>query len=129
MSTHASPHIASPWHEPIVLWVAATSALVALWFVIYWHLPVFSDWAAAHLPIILGERQLGDRELVSDRARVFFGYLGLEKIADQVLRLMLALERRGVDLVVGALHSVELEFAHHFEEVGSLHGHTLLSWS
>jgi len=28
---------------------------------------------------------------------------------------MLTLDRRGVNLVVGALHSVELEFPHHFE--------------
>ena len=54
-------------------------------------------------------------------------YLRLEQIADEPLRLMLALERGGVDLVVGAFHSVELEFAHHFEDFGSLHGHALLS--
>jgi hypothetical protein len=55
--------------------------------------------------------------------------LGLEQIADKVLRLMLALERRGESLIIGALHSVELEFARHLEDFGSIHGHALLSWS
>ena len=44
---------------------------------------------------ILGERQLGDRELISDRSRMLLRYLGLEQIADEPLRLMLALERGG----------------------------------
>ena len=78
---------------------------------------------------ILGERQLGDGELVSDRTRLLLRYLGLEQIADQLLRLMLALERCGERLIVGAFHPIELEFAHHFEDFGSLHGHGLLSWS
>src|SRR5271170_2770859 len=78
---------------------------------------------------ILGERQLGDRELISDRTRVLLRYLRLEQIADEPLRLMLALERSGVNLVVGALHAVELEFTHHFDDFGSLHGQALLSWS
>ena len=39
-------------------------------------------------------------------------YLRLEQIADEPLRLMLALERSGVNLVVGALHAVELESTH-----------------
>src|SRR5271169_6148091 len=78
---------------------------------------------------ILGERQLGDGELISDRTRVLLRYLRLEQIAHELVRLMLTLDHRGVNLVVGALHSVELEFAHHFEDFGSLHGHALLSWS
>ena len=36
---------------------------------------------------ILGERQLGDRELISDRTRVLLRYLRLEQIADEPLRL------------------------------------------
>src|ERR1700761_1431918 len=78
---------------------------------------------------ILGERQLGDRELISDRTCVLLRYLRLEQVADEPLRLMLALERSGVNLVVGALHAVELEFTHHFDDFGSLHGQGLLSWS
>jgi hypothetical protein len=92
---------------------------------------VLVDWRAFEDEVvdIFGERQLGDGELISHGSRVLFGDLGFEKVADELLRLMLALERGGVDLVVGALHSVELEFAHHFEDFGSLHGHALLSWS
>src|ERR1700683_1962848 len=78
---------------------------------------------------ILGERQLGEGELISDRTRVLLRYLRLEQIADEPLRLMLALERRGVNRVVGALHAVELDFPHHFDDFGSLHGQALLSWS
>ena len=36
------------------LWIGATVALIALWFVVYWQLPQFSDWAAAHLPVAPG---------------------------------------------------------------------------
>ena len=39
---------------------------------------------------VLGERQLGDGELVLDRARLLLADLGLEQIADDPLRLMLA---------------------------------------
>jgi hypothetical protein len=48
---------------------------------------------------ILGERQLGDGQLVSDRARLLLGDLGLEQIADKPLRLVLALDRGGQRLV------------------------------
>ncbi len=76
---------------------------------------------------VLGQRQLGDGELVLDRARLLLRDLGLQQIADEALRFMLALERRGERLVVGALHPVELEAAHHVEDFGSFHGHALLS--
>ena len=36
---------------------------------------------------VLGERQLGDGELVLDRARLLLADLGVEQIADDVLRL------------------------------------------
>src|SRR5260221_14689173 len=39
---------------------------------------------------ILGEREFGDGELVSDRARLLFGDLGGKEIADDALRLVLA---------------------------------------
>src|SRR6202167_4317671 len=78
---------------------------------------------------ILVERQLGDRELISDRTRVLLRYLRLEQIADEPLPLMFAPARGGVNLVVGALHAVELEFTHHVDDFGSLHGQALLSWS
>ena len=43
---------------------------------------------------VLGERQFGDGDLVFDRARLLFGDLGVQQVADDALRLMLALERR-----------------------------------
>jgi hypothetical protein len=76
---------------------------------------------------ILGERQLGDGQLIPDRARLFLRDLGLEQIADQTLRFVLALDRGGEGLVIGALHAKELELAHHVEDFGSLHAHALLS--
>jgi uncharacterized membrane protein YraQ (UPF0718 family) len=52
--------------EPTALWVGATTALVALWFVVYWQLPQFSDWAASHLPVVPGSH--------TDEAAKFFVY-------------------------------------------------------
>jgi uncharacterized membrane protein YraQ (UPF0718 family) len=55
MSANASPGLQSGAREPAtILWLGATAAAVALWFVIYWRLPQFSDWAAAHLPVAPG---------------------------------------------------------------------------
>ena len=65
---------------------------------------------------ILGQRQLGDGELVFDRARLLLGDLGGEQVADDALRLVLALDGGGHDLVEGGLHAVELELAHEVEE-------------
>ena len=42
---------------------------------------------------VLGKRQLGDGELVLDRARLLLADLGLEQVADDALRLMLTFER------------------------------------
>ena len=38
---------------------------------------------------VLGQWQLGDGDLVLDRARLFFGDLGREQVADDCLRLVL----------------------------------------
>jgi len=76
---------------------------------------------------ILGRRQLGDGHLISDRARLRLRYPGLEQLAYQALRLMLALDRSGQRLVIGAFHAIELERAHHVEDFGSLHAHRFLS--
>ena len=78
---------------------------------------------------VLGKRQLGDGELVLDRARLLLADLGLEQIADDALRLMLALDGGGHDLVEGGLHAVELELAHEVEELGSFHQMVLLRLS
>ncbi len=66
MSANATRELASPPREPTALWVTATVALVGLWFVIYWQLPGFSDWAAAHLPVEPGSHL--------DEAAKFFIY-------------------------------------------------------
>ena len=42
---------------------------------------------------VLGERQLGDGDLVLDRARLLLRDLGAQQVADEALRLVLALER------------------------------------
>jgi hypothetical protein len=55
--------------------------------------------------------------------------LSLEEIADDTLRLMLAFDRSGHDLVEGSLHAVELELAHEVEEFGSFHQIVLLRLS
>src|SRR5271165_6656795 len=44
---------------------------------------------------VLGQRQLGDGELVLDRARLLLRDLGFQEIADEALRFVLALEGRG----------------------------------
>jgi hypothetical protein len=78
---------------------------------------------------VLGERQLGDGELVLDRARLLLADLGAEQIADDALGFVLAFDGGGHDLVEGGLHAVELEFAHEVEELGSFHQMVLLRLS
>src|SRR2546423_2306267 len=47
--------------------------------------------------------------------------LGIEQVADNALRFVLALDRSRHDLVEGGLQAVELEFAHEVEDLGSFH--------
>ena len=54
MSTNAPSNLQSAPREPTALWVGATVAIIALWFIVYWQLPQFSDWAASHLPVVPG---------------------------------------------------------------------------
>ena len=70
---------------------------------------------------VLGQRQLGDGELVLDRARLLFGDFGAQEVADEALWLMLAFQRDGQRLVVRRLHAVELQLAHHVEHFGPFH--------
>ena len=58
---------------------------------------------------VLGERQLGDGQLVLDRAGLLLGDLGGEQVADDARRLVLALDAGGHDLVVGGPHAEQLE--------------------
>ena len=74
---------------------------------------------------VLGQRQLGDGQLVLDRARLLLGDLGAEQIADDARRLVPALDAGGHHLVVGRPHAVELERRHQLENVGALHQEAL----
>jgi hypothetical protein len=78
---------------------------------------------------ILGQGQLGDGDLVLDRARLLLGDLGGEQITDHPLRLVLALHRGGDDLVEGGLHAVELQLAHGGQDLGAFHHTALLRLS
>src|SRR4029078_6816769 len=57
------------------------------------------DWSAVELEVVevFCKRQLGDGELVLDRARLLLADLGLEQGADDVLALMLAVDGGGAD--------------------------------
>ena len=74
---------------------------------------------------VLGQGQLGDGDLVLDRARLLLGDLRGEQVADDPLRLVLALHRGGDDLVEGGLHAEELQLAHGGQDLGAFH-HTAL---
>jgi hypothetical protein len=78
---------------------------------------------------ILGERQLGNGELVSDLTRLLLVDLGGKQITNDTLRLVLAFDGRGHDLVEGGLHAVELELAHKVEQLGAFHQTVLLRLS
>jgi len=78
---------------------------------------------------VLGERQLGDGELVLDRARLLLVDLGVEQITDDALGFVLAFDGRGHDLIEGGLHAVEFELAHEVEELRSFHQMVLLRLS
>ena len=63
----------------------------------------------------------GDGELILDRARLLLADLGLEQVAHDALRLMLAFDGSGHDLIEGVLHAVEFELAHEIEEFSAFH--------
>jgi hypothetical protein len=56
------------------------------------------DWGAIELEVVevLCKRQLGDGELILDRARLLLADLGLEQIADDALWLVLAFDGGGL---------------------------------
>jgi hypothetical protein len=58
--------------------------------------------------------------------RLLVADLGPEQIADDALRLVLALDGGGHDLVEGRLHTMQLELAHQLEETGTFHQVILL---
>lgn len=78
---------------------------------------------------VLGQGQLGDGELVFDRAGLLLVDLGLEQVTDDALRLVLAFDRGGHDLVERGLHAVQPEFVHELEDLGAFHQRLLLRLS
>jgi hypothetical protein len=70
---------------------------------------------------VLGQRQLGDGHLVADGPGLFLGDLGLQEVADDAGRFVLALDACGHDLVIGAAHPVELQCSHQVEDLGAVH--------
>ena len=69
------------------------------------------------------------RDLIADRSRLLLGDLRRQQIADDALRLVLALHRGGDDLVERRLHAVELQLGHGGEDLGTFHQMALLSLS
>jgi len=76
---------------------------------------------------ILGQRQFADRQLLFDRACLLLRDLRPEQFSRKALRLVLAFGGRGEDLVIGILHAIQPQLAHHGEDFRSLLGHVLLS--
>src|SRR6266436_361667 len=74
---------------------------------------------------VLGQRQLGDSQLIFDRARLLLGDLGAEQITDDARRLVPALDAGGHHLVVCRPHAVELERRHQLENIGAFHQEAL----
>lgn len=70
---------------------------------------------------LLGQRQFGDGHLVFDRPGLLLADFGGQQIADDLLRLMLAFDGGGQDLVIGGSHPVELQLSHRVYHVGSFH--------
>jgi hypothetical protein len=70
---------------------------------------------------VFGQRQLGDGHLVANGARLLLGDLGLQEVAHNARWLMLALDARTHDRIIGTAHPVELEAAHQVEDLGSFH--------
>lgn len=69
----------------------------------------------------LGQRQLGDRHLIFDRARLLLIDLGLQQIADHAAWAMLSLYRIGDHLIIGVPHARELERPHHLQDLVAFH--------
>ncbi len=69
----------------------------------------------------LGQGELGDRHLVFDRTGLLLADLGIQQVADDLLRVVLTLDRRGHDLIVGRLHPVELQLSHCVQHMRSFH--------
>src|SRR5690606_4241826 len=84
----------------------------------------FVDRRAGEVEVldVLGQRQLGDGELVFDGTGLLLRYLGLQQIADDLRRLVLPLDGDAHDLVIGRSHPVELQRSHQVQYFGAFHG-------
>jgi hypothetical protein len=89
------------------------------------------DRGAGELEVveILGERQLGNSELVTDRTCLLLIDLGGQQVANDALGFVLALDGGGHDLVEGGLHAIEFELAHKVEQLSAFHQTVLLRLS
>ena len=111
MSANASSEFRIPSREPTVLWIGATAALIALWFVVYWRLTEFSEWAAARLPVTQGSHlEEAAKFFVYDTPKVLmlltlvvFG-MGVVRsfFSPERTRAMLAGKREGIGNVAAA---------------------------
>ena len=81
------------------------------------------DWRASKVEVVdvFGQRQFGNGQLVLDRARLLFGNLGGEQIADNARRLVPALDGGGHHLVISRTHAIELQPQHQLENIGAFH--------
>ena len=75
------------------------------------------DWRVGEVKVIqiLRQWQLCDGELVADRPGLLLGNLGLQQVADDAGRFVLALDAGGHDFIISTAHPIELEAAHQVE--------------
>ena len=119
MSANASSEFRTPNREPSALWIGATTALIALWFVVYWKLPEFSRWAAAQLPVTTGGHlEEAAKFFVYDTPKVLmlltlvvFG-MGVVRsfFSPERTRAMLAGKREGIGNIAAAVLGVFTPF-------------------
>jgi hypothetical protein len=81
------------------------------------------DWRALEVEVckVLGEWQLGNGELVLDRARLFLGNLRLEELTDDPLRFVAPFQAVRHDFVEGSPHAKKLQLAHEIENLSAFH--------
>jgi hypothetical protein len=83
----------------------------------------FVDRRSAEVELfdVLGQRQLGDLELVADGACLLLGDLGFEQISHNTGWFMLALDARCHDLIIGLAHAIELQLGHGVQDFMAFH--------
>ena len=119
MSANASSDLRTPPGEQPILWVGVAAALIALWFVVYWQLPQFSEWVVPQLPLASGSHlQEAAKFFVYDTPKVLmlltlvvFG-MGVVRsfFSPQRTRAMLAGRREGIGNVAAAVLGVFTPF-------------------